>query len=272
MELLYTYTTKQEFSRKTTLNTNVTEKIYKRSHDSIVDYEVSLQTNSTEIINVYFAKHELLDELSKPLLEGVKEFISFLRNRSISCNGFDIFLKNIVYMPADYKPRNYKTSILYFLKEIFFNQASDIISKPILDYKLNDSTNIDEYQFDEKLKLYRTIDVILGIEILSIPEISIKKNFYDEYTLPILSIIIFPNKKLNINIFIDEQEFKYNDPNWVQRVLEALMKDLAPKYQLPGLDLYISNESALHLESNLIYDLYWFIKELLLRSNNIQNL
>ena len=160
-----------------------------------------------------------------------------------------------------------------FLKNLFFEKALKIISKPILDYKMGEYTSVNGMSSVEKAILITEVEITLGEKILRLPEISVEKQFLNDYSKLLLTLVLVPNKEEKINIFVNAENSKYDPSNWIRKVFVELFDDLFPNYQMPGLNLYIKDESAsLANEHDLTFDLYWFLKDYLLRSNYIKNI
>ena len=181
------------------------------------------------------------------------------------------------------------------LKKIFFDLSEKRIEKPIID--ITNSINDDIAIFEDVPNKYYNLNIyelrnnielpIIYERSLIFPQIKLKKIFSDLESFFQIELTIIPhydNQRKDLkrigHFSVSSSFLKENLETYisVRETLDILIKEIyILKYNLCGANIYIDilkydSTYSGYAKLDFKYDLYYFIKEFLLRGNSISTL
>lgn len=287
---------KNKFHRTISFDETYFEKVvdYKFSGpDYYINFDLNITQNQNSEINILYDNCPDSKVSIEFISEGIEKFLAFLQAKNISiANGLDFIITNTKNHPVDFKAKMFIVVTFRRLHYLFFRLATKTIHKPINNYinSINEDVELQKkiptfYHSSNNFPLRNRIDLPINYkENLFLPETNlIKKTFLDAEDNSQIEISLLPHhqqereelKKIQyISIFSANSNENFIAFLIVRDVLEEIRKEIYSKnHNLSGMDIFInvlnSNIYEGYLESDFKYDLYFFIKEIILRSNSI---
>lgn len=104
--------------------------------DHVVIYDLVIVPNTTDTVNLYYEDDEytkdfcthLTKECIPYISEGVEAIVEFLKEKEVSCNGFELCIANAVVHPVDFRPTYYRK----FTTERLVSIVNKIASKELI--------------------------------------------------------------------------------------------------------------------------------------------
>ncbi|KFC18767.1 hypothetical protein [Chryseobacterium sp. FH1] len=287
---------KNKFHKTLSFDETYFEKVadYKISgSDYYINFDLNITQNQNSEINILYDDGPDSKVSIEFISEGIEKFLAFLQAKNISiANGLDFTISNTKNHPVDFKAKMFIVFTFKRLYHIFFRLATKTIQKPINNYI--DSINVDVEVQEEIPKFYYNTNNFPLRNRIDLP-INYKQNLFFLKTKLIKKYFfdVEDNAQIEISLISHYQQAKEefrriqyitilsgsSNENFmafliVRDVLEEIRKEIYSKnYNLSGIDIFInvlnSNIYEGYLESDFKYDLYFFIKEIILRSNSI---
>jgi hypothetical protein len=264
--------------------------------DYYINFELSIIQNSENEINIFYDEISDSKDAIPYISEGIELFLSFLKSMNISLsNGLNFTITNTKNHSVDFKPKMFIAFTFKRLKKIFFEYSEKNIEKPILDLtnsfnenaKIIDKIPLECYD-SSNYEMRSTIDLpIIYTSELVFPKNKLRKIFSDSENKFKIELIINPHfqneredlKRMHyVSILSSFSKESIETYISVKETFELVVKEIYDKkYNLFGIDIYINilsydSSYSKYATIGFKYDLYYFIKELLLRSNNISQL
>jgi len=299
MKLYKTILLKKGNYRKLIFNKMYFENIcdYKFSGpDYLIDFELTITQNNDNTVTVSYDNLSDSEESIPFISEGIENFLSFLNSKNIGLSsGIDFKIENTKNHPVDFKPKMFVAFTFQRLKKIFFELSEKRIEKPIID--ITNSINDDIAIFEDVPNKYYNLNVyelrnnielpIIYERSLIFPQIKLKKIFSDLENFFQIELTIIPhydNQRKDLkrigHFSVSSSFLKENLETYisVRETLDILIREIYRlKYNLGGANIYIDilkydSTYSGYAKLDFKYDLYYFIKELLLRGNSISTL
>ncbi len=294
MRLYKTHKTQGDLHRVITINEEYSERYcsYKLAGpESVIDYVIVLRANNEEDVNIYCDIDQQTLAVIISISEGIDEVIRQLKLSDITLRGIDILIKRGVYHPTDFKARLYSSFTAKRLKEILFRSCLKYSRKPfksrIEDHLLSSET-LDRTKINVA-NLYNDYDIVKAVNLPNIHE----KTLYLPKDVLVQKEFKIAEREENVIVSIVANDFGYRHLNRLRLStpydkgcvkaftllldgLEQLKKDCYEQgYNLGGMNVYINRSSIDNINENSLdftTQIYWFLKDYLLRCNEIERI